>query len=431
MKKFSELLSITFLIQILFFSGAILCYSRFANAQFSLSAELRPRLEFRDGYRTLPTEDSKPAAFVSQRSRLITSYTAKKFSLKVSLQDVRTWGDEGQTQNVPSLALHEAYGQVQFSDKSMLRIGRQELVYDDERLLGNSSWGQAARSHDAALFRFTNSGFSVDAAAAFNQTAQNLEGTYYALNNYKVLGFVRAGKTVDNKYKAYGLFITDGFQGTDSTKSMYMRYTYGTTGEYDVHDFVLKGMFYGQSGNDPTNHGISAYMFSLQGYYLVKSFTGGIGVDFLSGNDGTDDADDKVKVFNTLYATNHPLYGHIDYFENIAPDTKNGGLMDGYVKLKYSFKKVGAYLDYHYFALSGKVADPENADEAISSYLGSEIDLWLNYKIIDGLEFRPGFSTMMATESMDVIKGGNKELNGMWAYLQLTFNPTIFKSEPK
>src|SRR4249919_3599073 len=73
-----------------------------ANAQFVVSAELRPRLEFRDGYRTLPTEDSKPAAFVSQRSRLNVAYSQKKFSLKVSLQDVRTWGDEGQTQNVPS-----------------------------------------------------------------------------------------------------------------------------------------------------------------------------------------------------------------------------------------------------------------------------------------------------------------------------------------
>jgi hypothetical protein len=139
-----------------------------------------------------------------------------------------------------------------------------------------------------------------------------------------------------------------------------------------------------------------------------------------------------VRVFNTLYATNHPLYGHIDYFENIAADTKNGGLRDGYVKLRYGFaNKLAAYLDYHYFSLTGKVADPENPSDAISSYLGSEFDLWFIYKITDGLEFRPGFSTMIGTESMNVIKGGSKELNGMWGYLQITFNPTIFKSESK
>src|SRR6478735_3598994 len=104
-----------------------------SSAQFVISAELRPRLELRAGYRTLPPDDpekSKPAFFVSQRSRLNVSYGQKKYSLKVSFQDVRTWGDEELTLDVPSTGIHEAYGQVQFSDDASLRVGRQELVYD-------------------------------------------------------------------------------------------------------------------------------------------------------------------------------------------------------------------------------------------------------------------------------------------------------------
>jgi hypothetical protein len=191
-------------------------------------------------------------------------------------------------------------------------------------------------------------------------------------------------------------------------------------------------MVYYQSGMDVSNKSISAYLFSLQAYYNDKKLTVGIGDDYLSGNDALNTEDHKVRTFNTLYATNHPLYGHIDYFSDIAADTKSGGLMDAYAKLKYGFNdKATIYLDYHYFSLTGKVADAEVPANAINSYLGSEIDLWFNYKIIDGLDLRPGVSEMFATESMDVIKGGGKKLNGTWAYVQLTFTPVLFKSESK
>ncbi|HUM45673.1 MAG TPA: hypothetical protein PLD84_02020 [Chitinophagales bacterium] len=53
------------------------------------------------------------------------------------------------------------------------------------------------------------------------------------------------------------------------------------------------------------------------------------------------------------------------------------------------------------------------------------------YKIVDGLELRPGFSTMIATHSMDVIKGDGNKLTGVWGYVQVTFNPTLFKFEAK
>ncbi|HYV90394.1 MAG TPA: alginate export family protein [Chitinophagales bacterium] len=423
-KKIGALISFTLVI--------VLCTSQKLHAQFTVSAELRPRLEIRDGFMTLPTPDSKPAIFVSQRSRLNIGYAQKKFSLRVSLQDVRVWGDEEQVKDIAGVAVHEAYGQIQFSDKIFLRAGRQELVYDDERLLGNSNWNQPGRSHDAALLRYADKGWTADVAGAFSQQQENLFGTDYTLNTYKVLSFARVSKTIENKYKAVALFIADGFQGTDSTKDLFMRYTYGVNGEYHFGSVKLVGIFYDQSGTDVSNKSISAYLFSLQAYQNSKKFMAGIGDDYLSGNNALDPSDHKFRTFNTLYATNHPLYGHIDYFSNIPADTKNGGLMDAYAKLKYIFNdKAAIYLDYHYFSLTGKVADPEIADKTINSYLGSEVDLWFIYKITDGLELRPGISQMFATESMNVLKGGGKALSGTWGYVQLTFTPTLFRSEQK
>ncbi|HUM45672.1 MAG TPA: hypothetical protein PLD84_02015 [Chitinophagales bacterium] len=175
-----------------------------------------------------------------------------------------------------------------------------------------------------------------------------------------MLGFLHAGRSTAT-YKAYAVFITDGFQGTDSTHNIFMRYTYGANGEYFLKDLKFKGALYGQAGIDKSNTAISAYLLSLQAWYQIKKINLGAGIDYISGDDATDTSNEKIHSFNTLYATNHPLYGHIDYFENIPADTKKGGLMDAYLKLSYAFNpKVTGYIDYHFFNLAGKVMDTEN-----------------------------------------------------------------------
>lgn len=37
-----------------------------------------------------------------------------------------------------------------------LKMGRQELIYDDQRLLGNLDWGNLTISHDALLLKYEN-----------------------------------------------------------------------------------------------------------------------------------------------------------------------------------------------------------------------------------------------------------------------------------
>ncbi len=69
-------------------------------------------------------------------------------------------------------------------------------------------------------------------------------------------------------------------------------------------------------------------MFALNIKYKFDSPvkpTIGVGIDYLSGDDGTDD---DYNVFNTLYATNHKYYGFMDYFINLPNDTYGKGLMD-------------------------------------------------------------------------------------------------------
>ncbi|HLI93934.1 MAG TPA: alginate export family protein, partial [Puia sp.] len=171
-----------------------------ARAQLSLTGELRVRTEFRNGYGTLETVGATPAFVTSQRARLIFHYASPRVIFHASVQDVRVWGADASTINNADgarLGVHEAWGELVLSNSAdtsfgpspvqwfSVRIGRQELVYDDERLLGNLNWLQQARRHDAVVFKLRHNGWQVDAGAGFNQNtdAFNYNGTYYMPDN--------------------------------------------------------------------------------------------------------------------------------------------------------------------------------------------------------------------------------------------------------
>lgn len=399
-------------------------------AQFTLSGEFRPRAELRFGYATLPDSLSEVAFAVSQRTRLNAMYKHEKFWTYISLQDVRVWGDEEQIKDIASTALHEAWAEIIFSENVSLKFGRQELIYEDHRLLGNADWTQQARSHDAALLKLKFKKFNAHLGGAYNQQELRLFGTGYTLNNYKTMMFLWMQNQFSDNFEASLYTIADGFTSSDtaSEKTKY-RVTVGPTLTYKKKDFTAKGSFFWQDGKSSANKDISSYFFSVMVSYQVKKLLLTLGYDHLSGNDATDPESNKeVRTFNTLYATNHKFYGHMDYFINIPADTKNGGLMDAYLKGEVkATEKISAGLDAHYFGLTNNVPDPENTGKTLSKYLGAELDLYGTYAFNDMVNFKIGCSTLFASSSMEAIKGGDKSIFNSWAWLMITVKPVFLE----
>ncbi|MFB9841780.1 alginate export family protein [Mucilaginibacter ginsenosidivorans] len=183
---------------ILLFSSCFCSKSVFA--QLSLTGQLRTRGEQRDGYGTLEPTANKNAAFISQRTRLIFNYNSNKIIFHTSIQDVRIWGQDASTISSADgnkLELHEAWAEMILSNKKdtsfkispfdyfAIKIGRQELLYDDERLLGGLDWLQQGRRHDALVLKMIEKGWQLDLGGAFNQNtdAINYNGTYYTPGN--------------------------------------------------------------------------------------------------------------------------------------------------------------------------------------------------------------------------------------------------------
>jgi hypothetical protein len=99
--------------------------------------------------------------------------------------------------------------------------------------------------------------------------------------------------------------------------------------------------------------------------------------------------------------------------------------------LKTKFKAAGgAFMAHgHYFMSAAKVADSNG--KKVSAGLGTEIDLVYTKELTKGVNWTVGYSQMFATDSMLAAKGmavGTKTAGNNWAWVQLVFKPTLFKS---
>lgn len=164
----------------------VCCITFSTKAQFTLTGQLRTRTEIRNGLGNLVLKDSKSAAFTSQRTRLVFGYKWDRLTVGVTVQDVRVWGqDASSISNADGnrLMLHEGWADLMLFNKAdtnikttgidlmSLKIGRQELSYDDVRLIGNLDWLQQGRRHDMALLKTLHKGWQVDIGYAYNQNS--------------------------------------------------------------------------------------------------------------------------------------------------------------------------------------------------------------------------------------------------------------------
>ena len=252
-----------------------------AYAQFSLSGEVRPRMEYLHGYSTLTDKDADPAGFASQRTRINFNYANDRVKMGVSMQDVFIWGSQPQlfsTSN--SLSVHQAWGQYFLTPTLSLKLGRQELSYDDERIFGASNWDQQGRSHDVALLRYDGM-LRIDIGAAFNQDRHYLSGAYYRLNNYKMMQFVWLNTDIVDNLNLSLLFLNNGYQRekdmynsdqTDEKKHTIFNQTLGgrivfTPGNFNIH--ATANAITGSRISCPTNPSATALGFLAT---FVKAF---------------------------------------------------------------------------------------------------------------------------------------------------------------
>ncbi|PCH69636.1 MAG: hypothetical protein COC06_07075 [Bacteroidales bacterium] len=409
-------------------------------AQFTLDGEFRPRTEYRNGFGSLIDKNDDPGFATSTRTRLNFGYNTEMYNFYLSLQDVMVWGENRQLRpddENNSFAIFEAWANVKLSDHFSTKIGRQTLVYDDQRILGAVNWAQQARNHDAVVLKYKKDKLIIDVGLAYNQDYDHATGYVNSGNTYNTKGFFSYKtmqyaylKTKGKELSASLLLLNNGFQNFNADNAeegdgVSNLQTIGTHLDYKKGKFGAAANIYLQTGERQGEIDVKgAYLASLDfSFKASKKISLGLGAEIISGND---ESAGKTGAFFPLYGTNHKFNGFMDYFY-VGNHANSVGLIDIHASANFNLGNNSSLL-VKVLNFSGEQDLPsgENA-------LGTEVDIVFSKKF-KTYTVKAGYSHMFAADGMYELKNLSEDLaadSQSWAWVMLVIKPKFFSSNLK
>lgn len=417
--------------------------------QFTLDASLLTRGELRRG--GLPSDkqdkNENEADFVVDRARLTLGYqsdrlTNRKAELSVNLtiQHEGVWGME----NGGDFNIYEAWAQVKAKNGLFARIGRQELVYDDERILGNDDWAMAALSHDGLKLGYEGHGHKAHAFVAYNQNGKNVNGGTYYTDGYQPY------KTMQTLWYHYDakrlplgvslLFMNVGMQsGTEDDYHTAYQQLWGGYLTVNPKPLLLEASYYRQTGKSSLEYKsghelpLKSWMAAVKATYEFNpKFSAYAGYDYLSGDKefvvpgpghiGLTQHT-EITAFTPVFGENHKFYGAMDFFYVSAYfGTNSPGLQNLYGGATIKpVKNLTLDAAYHYVAIA--------TDLNLNKSLGHEMEVSATWKPMKDVKIAAGYSFMAGTETMELLKRSTNKRKMHWAWLMFTVSPRIFSAK--
>lgn len=360
-----------------------------------------------------------------QRARLSVRASAKeRVGILLELQDVRAWGSEPNTVTVtPNTGLHQGFLDVRATSWLDVRVGRQELSYGEDRLIGNLDWAQSARAFDGLFLRATLSphvtldGFAMmlktpawltpDAQPRFMNSGSYFSGLYLRAR------FGRAG------FDTYALGLFEDVSTVAGWVPHNNRGTFGARGFFNVQGLSVVGEGAFQTGLvGPTRELELAGAFALKATYTLSVWGSPYILGEFSGasGDGTP-GDGKNHTFNQLFPTGHAHLGYMDYvgWSNVVAG--HGAI---------GFRPWGAHvwLDVHHFrswdprgawtTASGAVFVPADATRT-NGNMGTELDLSVTVPLFSFVSLAGNFSVFLPGGAA----GARGNSPSTWGFLSL------------
>ena len=299
-----------------------------------------------------------------------------------------------------------------------VRVGRHELSYGNQRLVGAFGWSNVGRSFQGVKARFETEAFFADTffANVIVPEDRHFNDEEHDDDFYGVYG----------GWKEFPTGVIEGyFLARDNEITGLHTYTFGTrlAGhllDSQAVDYAVELAI--QTGDAPAGRDQEAFAAHAGGGYTFKkcAATPRLGIEYNYSTGDDDPADGKNETFDNLFPTNHLHYGYMDLFS--WRNLHN-------LRLSASAKpieKLTLKCDVHFFWLdeaadgwrsaSGAVIRPGKA--GADDFVGEEIDLTLSYAFNNHLSFQAGYSHFFPGEFVDET-GPDDDAD--WVYLQTTF----------
>jgi hypothetical protein len=402
------------------------------DKKFQIDAEYRIRPEYREGYQQMRNDTASAATFTGQRTRLNISYSnSNKFSSMISIQDIRVWGQQDPRSVTPStLQLFEGWAEPRITPDLSVRLGRQRLVYDNQRLFSDNNWRTGAASYDAVCFKYNNDKITTDLIGAFNQSSERQFGTDYTpagfssfklliMNYLKTKIFANTTLTLIN--------AGDGFQATDDKEKIYMRYTDGGRIEYEKGNIYATVASYYQWGKLVSGKDVSAWYIQPEiKLSKISIFQFRLGAEVFSGT-AAETPKDEDHSFVPLLGSGHSFNGSLDLFTRFPNDVAGFGFVNPYFFISYTLSsKFDLRTDFHYFAT---LETPVINKVTLNKYMGVETDILLSWKPNSFTRVETGFSIANLSEDCETLKKAQPRshlLSPYFFYVALHFKPVLF-----
>ena len=411
-----------------------------ADNQFSLDAQLVTRGELRaGGFKADSLDKYRRTQFVLGKYRVTADYKRSWLEVKLSPQFAGIWGQGG-----ANISLYEGWANIQAKNGLFVKIGRQELEYDDERIIGNDDWTMTAPTHDVLKLGYDGESHKIHLMAAYNQNADSIDTgiSYYAggLQPYKTMQTL--WYHYDTPKKMFGVSLVGMNIGMQSINKMNPDVTYyqqlvGTYMALRPKHWSLEGAFYYQLGKEEHGLPIDAYMGSVKATVRPsENYNIFAGYDYLSGDkffavpaEGHLGMvqHDKIRGFNAIFGSHHEFYGAMDffymknYYHGFTP-----GLQNLYIGGNVSpVDGLNLNAAYHYYAIATEL------NYLDSKTLGYEIDFSASYAFSKAVSVSAGYTYMHGTETMVIlqqIQEVTEQRQLHWGWLMLSVKPTLFST---
>ena len=407
-----------------------------ADNVFNLDAQLMTRGELRaGGFKADSLDSERVSHFALGRYRIIADYQRSWLNVRLTPQYTGVWG-----QGSAGVVLYEGWAKMQSKKGLFVKIGRQELTYDDGRIIGNDDWTMTAPTHDVLKLGYDGESHKVHLLAAYNQNAENIDNgiIYYSggLQPYKTMQTL--WYHYDTPKKSFGISLLGmniGMQNTDQEHPItYYQQLVGTYMSFRPKYWSLEGAFYYQMGKEEHGMNIDAFMASAKlNVKPSENYNLFAGYDYLSGDkyfnvppDGGIGLvfHDKARGFNAIFGSHHEFYGAMDFFylSNYV-----GGFTPGLQNLYFggNIKHVSGLsinAAYHYYAIA------TDLDYVNTKTLGHSVELASSYAFNKAVSVSAGYTFMKGSETMELLNKVSEKRQLHWAWLMMTITPKLFTS---
>ncbi|HUU14520.1 MAG TPA: alginate export family protein [Terriglobia bacterium] len=394
------------------------------SERVEIGGQIRFRAEVRQNA-DLSSDQSDARNFVGQRLRFhVRAKLSENVEAFAQFQDSRLWGQELSTASNDNLTdLHQGYVQVKdfLAPGLGLKVGRQEMAYGAERLIGAFGWDNIGRSFDAVKMGYSSNSVASDWFAA--KVVDRRSTGRGDRDQYLYGAYNQFFRQRPQHLEVYGIFFRDGLR---------------TAGEIATRGPKATGlMTLGARSDGALRSGINydlefAQQLGHRGFdtHRARAFAGKIfksleeahklrlGFEYDVATGDKDPADGRSGEFFNLFPTNHAHYGYADQmgWRNMQ-DFRAMFSVTPAPPLKFDF-------DYHNFFLLEARGPWKNAGGAVlgfdptgqsGKHVGDELDFTVAFPIQKHLKILSGYSLFLPGEFARQTRGPD---NQHFFYLQ-------------